>query len=427
MTIFDLDNKQKTKHLQVLESLMEQGHALQATHNPETWRLSALTLALHMHDCYSLFSDLKEHWANHLPFEEAWDVDFQEWTNNIWSMVNNVSSFTEQSEYSHWKQLCEEDYQTFIDKAQDCLDGKLPLSELTNFLKDKNSGLRQVVIDSGEEFSQLLIDIDRTLNDSPSQLYESFFDEIMQAYQNEHPIPMIEDNYMLKPYAQWKASIVRKKLPDKILSKLNSIVKQMSESVFWQEVWEDCFNQDNKEIDREGFGRFIFTNRKIIIGDNSNPCRERLEKCFGALSLCELLWHEHEMLTNPTTNFDLLKEKILPDIQPLNSLVKEEKADVYQRIWNSIFQNETIMQRMAEESPTTFKGGYNKKLVCNIIGMMCDKDIFSKSKNKIDEYIYTDTTVYKYLNETAVRKDNSSCAMSESIKQAIEKIIENPS
>ena len=249
----------------------------------------------------------------------------------------------------------------------------------------------------------------------------------MQAYQNEHPIPMIEDNYMLKPYAQWKASIVRKKLSDKILSKLNSIVKQMSESVFWQEVWEDCFNQDNKEIDREGFGRFIFTNRKIIIGDNSNPCRERLEKCFGALSLCELLWHEHEMLTNPTTNFDLLKEKILPDIQPLNSLVKEEKADVYQRIWNSIFQNETIMQRMAEESPTTFKGGYNKKLVCNIIGMMCDKDIFSKSKNKIDEYIYTDTTVYKYLNETAVRKDNSSCAMSESIKQAIEKIIENPS
>ena len=76
MTTFDIDNTKKTKHLEVLESLQEQGHALLATHNPHTWRLSALTFALHLHDCFILFSQLKAKWMERLPFSEAWDVDF---------------------------------------------------------------------------------------------------------------------------------------------------------------------------------------------------------------------------------------------------------------------------------------------------------------------------------------------------------------
>ena len=98
MTTFDIDNTKKTKHLEVLESLVEQGHALRATHNPQTWRLSALTFALHINDCIILFSRLKDKWAERLPLSEAWDVDFTEWKTRIWSLVNNVSSFTEDQE-----------------------------------------------------------------------------------------------------------------------------------------------------------------------------------------------------------------------------------------------------------------------------------------------------------------------------------------
>ena len=66
MTTFDIDNTKKTKHREVLESLVEQAHALQAIHNPHTWRLSALTFALHLHDCQILFTQLKEIIFGHL-------------------------------------------------------------------------------------------------------------------------------------------------------------------------------------------------------------------------------------------------------------------------------------------------------------------------------------------------------------------------
>ena len=148
MTTFDIDNTQKTKYLEVLESLVEQGHSLRAIHSPQTWRLSALTFALHLHDSIILFGKLKEKWSQRLPLSEAWDVDFTEWKSRIWSLVNNVSSFTEDSEYADWQRLCEEDYHTFLEKANRCLSGVIPLKELIDFLSERNTELKKVIIHS---------------------------------------------------------------------------------------------------------------------------------------------------------------------------------------------------------------------------------------------------------------------------------------
>ena len=68
MTTFDIDNTIKTKHCEVLESLFEHGHSLQALHNPQTWKLSALTFALHLHDCVNLFKDVKNDGVMNYPF-----------------------------------------------------------------------------------------------------------------------------------------------------------------------------------------------------------------------------------------------------------------------------------------------------------------------------------------------------------------------
>ena len=184
MTTFDIDNTSKTKYLEVLESLKEQAHALKAIHNPQTWRLSALTFALHLHDCYVLFESLKKKWAVRLPFSEAWDVDLSEWKNDIWSLVNDVSSFTENEEYAHLQRLCEEDYHTFIKKAGECLGGDLPLNDLLDFLSEKNTELKNVIIDSGQDLSTLLSETQAMLYDLPSSLYETFYDDLIGIYLN---------------------------------------------------------------------------------------------------------------------------------------------------------------------------------------------------------------------------------------------------
>ena len=426
MTTFDIDNTKKTKHREVLESLVEQAHALQSIHNPNTWRLSALTYALHLHDCFILFGQLKEKWAQRLPFSEAWDVDFTVWKTRIWSLVNNVSSFTEDGAFNNWQRLCEDDYCTFLKKASNCLAGDIPLKELTDFLSEKNTELKKVIMDSGQDLSTLFSDIEDMLYNSDSILYENFYNDLAKIYMKENANPyQIDDNGVPIPYERWKASKSRKRLPDLLLSKTKSANTTMLEIKFWQETWSECFDFEKREIDKEGFARFIFQNRKSIIESKTYPCKNCLGKCFAALCLCEHLWEEHNSMSNPEANADILKNKIMPDIKALDNHVKDEYKEKYHLFWNRIFEDTDILRVMKETNPTTFKGGYNQKLVCNIIGMMSNKGVYIKSKKKIDdEIIYTDKTVYKYLNEIAITKGNTNCALTETIKKTIEKYLE---
>lgn len=425
MTTFDIDNTCKTKYLEVLESLKEQAHSLKAIHNPQTWRLSALTFALHLHDCYVLFDSLKKKWAERLPFSEAWDVDITEWKNEIWSLVNDVSSFTENEEYAHLQHLCEEDYRTFIKKAGECLGGNLPIKDLLDFLSEKNTELKNVIIDSGKDLSTLLSDTQAMLYNSPSSLYETFYDDLVGIYSNGNDSPyMIVGNDSPVPYEQWKASKSQKKLPELILSKLKSANASMLDNKFWQETWEECFDVERREINKEGFARFIFQNRKSIIENKQYPCKNCLEKCFATLCLCEHLWQEHDLLTNPAITVETLKEKIMPDIKPLDEIVKDCYKEQYPFLWDQLLNDEEVFQLMKKIEPNTFTGGYNQKLVCNIIGMMANKNVFSESKNKIDSRIYSGTH-YKYINELGVDDDNRSCAMTSKVKKTIENILNN--
>ena len=133
------------------------------------------------------------------------------------------------------------------------------------------------------------------------------------------------------------------------------------------------------------------------------------------------------MLTNAEETASTLKEKILPEIKPLEDIVKEEYRHIYPQIWNQIFENDDIFQSLKKNSPNGFVGGYNQKLVCNIVGMMTDKGYFTETKNRIDEIIYTDKTIYKYLSELSVSEENTSCALNKKTYEIIKSILDNPS
>ena len=93
MDTFRID-KTPTKYKVILDGIIEQGHALKAIHNPQTWCLSALTFALHLYDCTILFERVKDRWKIRLPFAEAWDVDFSVWKNSVWSAAIDINSFS---------------------------------------------------------------------------------------------------------------------------------------------------------------------------------------------------------------------------------------------------------------------------------------------------------------------------------------------
>ena len=403
MTTFEIDNTKKTKYLEVLESLVEQTHALQAIHNPQTWRLSALTFALHLHDCYILFAELKKKWAVKLPFSEAWDVDLSEWKNDIWSLVNDVSSFTENEEYAHLQRLCEEDYCTFIKKACECLGGNLPLKNLLDFLSEKNTELKNVIIDSGQDLATLFSEIQTMLYNSPSSLYETFYDDLVRIYLKDNATPyQIDCNDGPVPYEQWKASKSQKRLPDLLLSKIKAANTSMLDNKSWQETWGDCFDIERHEIDKEGFARYIFQNRKNIIGNKQYPCKNSLEKCFATLCLCEYLWHEYDFLMNQgrtgeensdSTNYNLSDER-QPIFEALMSLVDKGdwangiKAESIKEMLctvlgigdTSLTASDAKMSAILWDMLEKGRGNDRVKITWqNLVGFFADKKLFNKN------------------------------------------------
>lgn len=177
---------------------------------------------------------------------------------------------------------------------------------------------------------------------------------------------------------------------------------------------------DNMVPNKERTGQYIFKHRKSL-------SFEDISSFYVYLYATPIINNEIENLGDPHLSVEVLKEQIMSDIIGLVDYVKDEYKDTYPNMWNQIFEDKDVIQQMKEISPTTFKGGYNQKLVCNIVGMMCDKGIFTKTKNKIDTVIYTDKTIYKYLTELAVEANNTSCAMTDKVKKSIVTILDTPS
>ena len=324
MITFNIDSTKKTKFLEVLESLAEQAHALHAIHNPQTWRLSALTFALHLYDCTILFQDVRDRWRKQLPLSEAWDVDFGEWKNKIWSIVMGTNSSSSYERYGEWKQLCNDDINEFVTKASNYLNGNVPLSEVLEFLKDKDTKLSDVVQNIGQVLTTLLVEIDNISTTTETKEYVDYYDSLMSIYLKEkadNPYPIKTESNETS-FDKWIASKSDRQRVRSVQNRLNTIDTSMRKDKFWGEIWAANINLENQVIDKDGIGREIFLIRKDVI-KKSITSGEKLYNLFSSLAVCSRLW-DYEASQNAGA-FDNLPESRKEIIRRLDVLI--EKGD----------------------------------------------------------------------------------------------------
>lgn len=325
MTTFDIDNSQKTKLLEVLESIKEQAHALKYIHNPQTWRLSALTLALHLNDSTILFEEARDRWKKELPIDEAWDVDFAEWARNLWPPIYGIRSITKTEEYRHWENLCDADFKIFLSKASGCINGEVPLNEVLEFLKDKDKELTDVVISMGQSFIAILREIKENFLKSPNEYYISIYDKLMETYldnYSDNPYPVEFDGETVS-FETWIASKTEAQLLNHIPNKINTINAAILDNKTWNNVWKDSVDLENRKINKEVVGRDIFSRRMKIIGNKSYPCKQSLYKLFSSLALFTKLWSYQASLN--ANAFNELSESRKEIILRLDTLI--DKGD----------------------------------------------------------------------------------------------------
>lgn len=287
MIDFDIDIEQKSPHLDLLESLKQQSHALNTIHNPKTWCLSALTYALHLNDCLVLFEDLKNRWQQELPFAEAWDVDFRLWKSEIWSAANNIQSKTSPD----WKSLCDADFAKFIELSNKVADGEITIAPLMEFVEGKETSIGNIIVDAGRQLSSLFSDIEKSINDSCSELYQTFYDSCIESYRerNKETLFTIYTKTNNQTYETWVASKTPKKLPAAIEKLKESIVKEMKDYKTLADLWNENYDEENKELDTEGIARYLFVNRQSLISSKQPTYQQSFDKLFYAVFMLEFL------------------------------------------------------------------------------------------------------------------------------------------
>lgn len=317
MTTFKI-NRRPTKYKEILDSIIEQGHALKSLHNPQTWRLSALIFAIRLNDCRMLFEELNNRWQKQLPFSEAWDVDFAIWKNKIWTLVNDIKNYASNESFDEWQQLCDADIKDFIVKASDCLKGNVPISEVVDFLKDKETDLSTVILNMGHSLSAILVEIDEIPLSATKRQFVSYFDRLMKIYMNENsnnPYPIkVKDGVLT--FEKWIASKTEKQRIISIQNRLNTIHSSMQKDEVWCEVWEENVIFEQHTIDKEGIGRAIFPMRRGVIGSENIACSKSLYNFFSSIALCERLWeYEKQQNTNALNNLSNSRRELLNELE----------------------------------------------------------------------------------------------------------------
>ena len=173
------------------------------------------------------------------------------------------------------------------------------------------------------------------------------------------------------------------------------------------------FEFDNKEA----IGNYMYENR-----DTYSPARYghyfRFETTLG------LIYQDLDQLkkANRDRKLEECMTSMLTDLKPLREHVVSDFSENYDELLDAILMVGDLQKKLKQVSPNTFKGGYNQKLTCNLVGLLCGEEFYDVNPKQADALIYTGKTHYTYINNYA-NYDSSDSEMTREEVKAIKELI----
>ncbi len=174
-------------------------------------------------------------------------------------------------------------------------------------------------------------------------------------------------------------------------------------------------------------GRFEFDNKEAI-GNYMYENRDtysaaRYANYFRFETTLLLIYQDLDRLKrdNRDRELETCLESMKADLEPLREHVVQGFAGCYDVMLEEILQVGDLQKKLKQVSPNTFKGGYNQKLTCNLVGLLCGENVYNVNPRQADALIYTGRTHYTYINNYAASDSNSELTREE-IKAIKEKI-----
>lgn len=176
-------------------------------------------------------------------------------------------------------------------------------------------------------------------------------------------------------------------------------------------------------------GRFAFDNKETIgnymYENRDTYSHARYGHYFRFETTLGLIYQDLDRLKRANRDRDLEEcmKKMRKDLEPLRDHAASRFSEKYDIILDEIFQVSGLQKKLKQVSPNTFKGEYNQKLTCNLVGLLCSAGVYDMNPKQADTLIYVGKTHYTYINNFANHDSSDSELTREEVK-AIKEIIE---
>jgi hypothetical protein len=173
------------------------------------------------------------------------------------------------------------------------------------------------------------------------------------------------------------------------------------------------FEFDNKEA----LGNYMYENREAyssaLYGDYF-----RFETTLG------LIYQDLDRLRKLNRDCELDKciASMKKDLEPLREHVVCAFSKDYDDLLDKILLVGDLQKKLKQVAPNTFKGGYNQKLTCNLVGLLCGENVYDVNPKQADTHIYNGKTHYTYINNY-MNYDSSDSELSREEVKTIKELI----
>ena len=173
------------------------------------------------------------------------------------------------------------------------------------------------------------------------------------------------------------------------------------------------FEFDNKDA----IGNYMYENR-----DTYSPAR--YGHYFRFETTLALIYQDLDQLkkANRDRKLEECITSMLTDMEPLCEHVVPDFSENYNELLDGILMVGDLQKKLKLVSPNTFKGGYNQKLTCNLVGLLCGEGVYDVNPKQADVLIYTGKTHYTYINNYA-NYDSSDSELSREEVRTIKELI----
>lgn len=169
--------------------------------------------------------------------------------------------------------------------------------------------------------------------------------------------------------------------------------------------------------DKEAIGNYMYENRDTYSS-------ARYGHYFRFETTLELIYNDLDQLKKANRDHELedCLVKMASDLNPLREHVVSGFVGCYDVMLDEILQIGDLQKKLKRVSPNTFKGGYNQKLTCNLVGLLCHEEVYDVNPKQADALIYIEKTHYTYINNYANYNSSDSELTREEV-QSIKDII----